>query len=189
MCIGDPFVCPSPWSIPTLWTLANLSREHRVTSTRMESLGPIFFVSILEFFCSGQQPIGRIKECLNQTHYMMNNSINTWNAEYRHPAAFMSVLLAVIILLTNGVIMIAYAKDRKLRTLSHFFLMNLVLADFLVGLALPMHAVSFLIPRSSLNKYICLAQFSMLGELRIKSSSKQALLSFVSYSYRNWFTL
>lgn len=102
--------------------------------------------------------------CVNVTTNLTDSSSDVWHNDYRQPAALIIMVLALITLITNGVIMVVYAKDRKLRTNSHFFLINLVLADFLVGVALLLHGIVFLMPRMSLNQYVCLAQFSALGE-------------------------
>lgn len=102
--------------------------------------------------------------CCNSSWNNTNATAATFSADGHFIFASLSIALAIIILLTNGVVIIAYSRDRKLRTISNFFIMNLVTADFLVGIALPVHAIMFLVPKSSLNEYICVAQYSLLGK-------------------------
>lgn len=79
------------------------------------------------------------------------------------PVTIVELIMAVIILLGNGLVIAAYISDRKLRTVTNFFLVNLVIADFIVGIALPISCSTYFIRVRS--PAICILQFAVIGKL------------------------
>lgn len=75
------------------------------------------------------------------------------------------ILLSIIILCGNGLVIAAYIRAKKLQNLTHFFLINLAIADFIVGLAVPVKIVTqFLYLEDWRISYYCVMQFSVVGE-------------------------
>ena len=71
--------------------------------------------------------------------------------------------MSLFILVGNGLVIAAYISDRKLRTVTNFFLVNLVIADLTVGIALPISCGIFYIPHQ-ISPYMCTLQFTVIGK-------------------------
>lgn len=83
---------------------------------------------------------------------------------YEIPVTVIQMIMAVAILLGNGLVMAAYISDRKLRTVTNFFLVNLVIADFIVGITLPISCSIYFMPKSLRSKRLCILQFTIIGK-------------------------
>ena len=75
-------------------------------------------------------------------------------------------LLSVTILIGNGLVISAYIRAQKLQNLTHFFLINLAVADFIVGLAIPVKIITqFLYLDHWKSRYYCVMQSTVVGRL------------------------
>jgi len=83
------------------------------------------------------------------------------------PLAIVEGILCVIILIGNGLVIAAYIRSRRLRTVTHFFLVNLVISDFIVGLTIPVHISTYFIPPEFLTHSICVLRFAIVGKCGI----------------------
>ena len=104
----------------------------------------------------------------------MNSSLNMTGEDgprvHPHPitifqAIFIAieVLLMVVIIGGNGLVIIAIWRSEQLRTVTNFFVANLAIADFCVGLFLIMHICMF-IQRSILeNLHVCVLRYASLN--------------------------
>ena len=76
-----------------------------------------------------------------------------------------SVLVSILVILTAGgnlLVMVSFKMDRKLQTLSNYFLLSLSVADFAIGLiSMPLYTVYILIDRWPLGPIICDAWLSI----------------------------
>lgn len=86
-----------------------------------------------------------------------------WNSDWYIYLTAVEILMSIFILIGNGLVITAYISDRKLRTVTNFFLVNLVIADFTVGIALPISCGIFYIPHK-ISQYLCILQFSVIGK-------------------------
>lgn len=74
-------------------------------------------------------------------------------------------LLSLTILTGNGLVISAYIRAQKLQNLTHFFLINLAVADFIVGLAIPVKIITqFLYLDHWNSRYLCVIQSTVVGE-------------------------
>lgn len=81
--------------------------------------------------------------------------------------AIVEIIISVAILAANGLIITAYGQDQKLRTVANFFLVNLVIADFLVGVGLPVHVSTFLLPPIYISANVCMLRLLSIGRWAI----------------------
>ena len=76
-----------------------------------------------------------------------------------------SVLVTILVVLTAGgnlLVMVSFKMDRKLQTLSNYFLLSLSVADFAIGLiSMPLYTVYILIDRWPLGPIVCDAWLSI----------------------------
>ena len=89
------------------------------------------------------------------------------NTSYEIVVTIIEVIMAIIILLGNGLVIMAYITDRKLRTVTNFFLVNLVISDFIVGVMLPISCSIYFLPVDQRSKWLCTLQFVVIGKLSI----------------------
>lgn len=82
--------------------------------------------------------------------------------EWHVPIVTIKLLLSLVILLVNGVIILLYCKCPQLQKGSHFPILNLAVADVLVGVMLPVNAILYFLQTTELN--LCLLQLSVIGE-------------------------
>lgn len=57
---------------------------------------------------------------------------------------------------------LAYSKTRRLQNVTHFFLVNLAIADSLVGIGIPLSVFVFYTFKES--RFVCIAKFSLVGK-------------------------
>ena len=76
-----------------------------------------------------------------------------------------SILVSILVVLTAGgnlLVMISFKMDRKLQTISNYFLLSLSVADFAIGLiSMPLYTVYILINRWPLGPIVCDAWLSI----------------------------
>lgn len=103
--------------------------------------------------CAAQQAV------INSTLYHLLEEF-----PYEIPVTVIVILMALFILFGNGLVIAAYISDRKLRTVTNFFLVNLVIADFIVGITIPISSSIYFIPNSIRTRWLCILQFTIIGK-------------------------
>lgn len=63
-----------------------------------------------------------------------DTNTNTLPLNTRITLAFLMSLLALVIMLGNAVVILAFVVDKNLRHRSNYFLLNLAISDFFVGI-------------------------------------------------------
>ncbi|XP_069815753.1 histamine H3 receptor-like [Dendropsophus ebraccatus] len=96
----------------------------------------------------------------NGTHVLILNETDDADIQYS-PAmkALIVIILSVFISLTilgNTLVMAAFIVDKRLRTQSNFFLLNLAICDFVIGaFNVPVYVQYMLTKKWRLGKYLC----------------------------------
>lgn len=101
--------------------------------------------------------------CLNVT----DTDLETGEKNINHKIVFAIIegVLMVIIVFGNGLVIGAFYRSEKLKTLTNFFIMNLAIADLCVGLIMPLHIAMFLKPGILENIYVCLFRYVSLNTM------------------------
>lgn len=102
-----------------------------------------------------------------------------WYGDWYIYVTVVEIIMSIIILVGNGLVIAAYITDRKLRTVTNFFLVNLVIADFTVGLALPISCGIFYM-KDRMSPHLCTIQFTVLGEISIFTTNSSPSNNFLS---------
>ena len=76
--------------------------------------------------------------------------------------AVIEAVLMVVICLGNVLVIMAFARNRRLRSGNNYFIMQLAIADFLVGLVMPMQIVAWVYPASLATPFVCMIRYSTL---------------------------
>lgn len=84
-----------------------------------------------------------LNDSLYEIHLLILNETHDIEIQYS-PAmkAFVAIIMSVSISLTilgNTLVMVAFIVDKRLRTRSNFFLLNLAICDFFIGKCLMSH--------------------------------------------------
>ena len=71
-------------------------------------------------------------------------------------------VLFVVICLGNGLVMVSVWRFPRLRSVSNLFLVSLAVADFAVGLTMPLHILYYLVPGMLRHRLSCLARYTVI---------------------------
>ncbi|ELT94101.1 hypothetical protein CAPTEDRAFT_139399 [Capitella teleta] len=77
-------------------------------------------------------------------------------------ACFTEAVLFLFICFTNGTLLAAFVHKESLRTISNYYIIQMAVADFSVGLWMPMHIVMFLKPQVLGNMTLCTFRYASL---------------------------
>ncbi|CAH1786638.1 unnamed protein product [Owenia fusiformis] len=73
------------------------------------------------------------------------------------------ILLGIIICFGNGLVITSYVRFKALRTVANFFIVNLAIADFCVGIMMPLHVAMYIYPTMLASSiYVCLLRYMLL---------------------------
>ena len=76
--------------------------------------------------------------------------------------ALLEATLTVVIVIGNLLVIFGIRRARNLWTVTNFFIVELAVADLLVGLSLPYEAYTFLSDLTYHNIYACIARYDVL---------------------------
>ena len=74
----------------------------------------------------------------------------------------LEILLTIVILGGNILVCATFGKSERVRRAENFFIVQLAIADIVVGVCLPYHIFTFLQPRSMRNIYLCMLRYSSI---------------------------
>ena len=66
------------------------------------------------------------------------------------------IILMFLICFGNGLVFAAFIRNESLRTLTNYYILQLAIADFGVGLLMPMHIAMYLFPSILQNIDLCM---------------------------------
>ena len=102
------------------------------------------------------------------------------------PAAYITsvlqALLAVTIVSGNFIMFLVFGRSGRASRVQHFYIVQLAIADFTVGLLLPFHIVTFVYPVILRNIYVCIFRFS--SALVVMCASVLSLLALTADRYQ-----
>ena len=75
-------------------------------------------------------------------------------------ATIVAILMAMICL-GNLLIIVAFARNRRLRSGNNYFILQLAIADFLVGLVMPIQIITWVYPNSMAWPPLCMMRYSV----------------------------
>ena len=95
--------------------------------------------------------------------------IHWWNSNeewWRLILVVIEACICVIILVGNGLVIAAYNRVKRFQNnvLTHFFLINLAISDFIVGIALALKVITHFLYDHWTNGYKCVLQFAFVGK-------------------------
>lgn len=96
---------------------------------------------------------------------------------------FMAILM-VMMVFGNALVIGAYHRAESLKNVTNFFIMNLAVADFCVGLMMPLHIYLFLDPSILTNINVCLFRYASLIVMQAAS-----VLSLMAISVERYIVL
>ena len=97
-----------------------------------------------------------------------NSTIYISEADYGSGVLLMSIsaaviitVLMVVICLGNVLVIMAFARNRSLRSGNNYFILQLAIADLLVGLSMPVQFLSWVYPDSMAWPHLCIMRYSI----------------------------
>ncbi|KAK0079535.1 hypothetical protein PV325_001095 [Microctonus aethiopoides] len=98
---------------------------------------------------------------LNESLKILNNNIIANNSELNLPYAVCEIIVAICAVIGNGLVIIVFSKEKKLRRRTNYYIISLATADLLVGLfAIPFAILASIgLPQ---NLHACLFTVSVL---------------------------
>ncbi|XP_073406909.1 histamine H3 receptor-like [Dendrobates tinctorius] len=125
----------------------------------------------------------------NETHLLILNETEDTREQYSPVMkAFVVIVLSLFISLTvlgNTLVMVAFIIDKRLRTQSNFFLLNLAICDFFIGaFNTPLFLQYMLTRKWRLGKYLC--KLWLVSDYTMSTAS---VLNIALISYDRFFSV